>query len=312
MSHEFESGFTVGQGAWHGLATVLDNPPSTAQAIEEAGLNWMVKEQPLYTDLGKGLSPIPTHKSLVRSTDHQLLGIVSQQYQPLQNHDAFSWFDFLLHDGNISLETAGSLKQGKRVWILAKIKNSATDIIKDDAVEPYLLLSNSHDGSSAIWIKFTPIRVVCQNTLSWALSKRQSDLNASRAFRIRHQGDIQGKLNQARLALDFARQRFAIATEEYKAMAGVNLNQQDLDLYLSLVLDTDTPQSSRAYSQLIANFEQGCGNKGQTLWDAYNGVTEWLDHQRGNSDSKRLESTWFGNSAKTRSLAHQSALEFVN
>ena len=147
--------------------------------------------------------------------------------------------------------------------------------------------------------------------MSYALSKRQSNLNAGRAFRIRHHGDIRTKLNQAQNALDFARQRFTVATDEYKAMASVQLNQDDLDLYLSLVLDTDTPQSTRAYSQIVANFEKGRGNKGKTLWDAYNGVTEWLDYQRGNSDSSRLESAWFGNSAKTRTLAHQSALELV-
>jgi len=137
------------------------------------------------------------------------------------------------------------------------------------------------------------------------------DLSVGRAFRIRHQGNLQTKLNQAQNALDFARQRFAIATSEYQAMAAVQLNQEDLDLYLSLVLDTDSPQSTRAYPQIVANFEQGKGNKGESLWDAYNGVTEWLDHQRGSSDAQRLESTWFGNSAKTRALAHQSALEFI-
>ncbi|BAZ47159.1 hypothetical protein NIES4102_42050 (plasmid) [Chondrocystis sp. NIES-4102] len=311
MTHEFESGFFVQEPAWHKLGETLDNPPTTAQAIINAGLNWQVKEQPIYTQSEFGLNPVKTHKSLVRATDYQLLGIVSQKYQPLQNSDAFNWFDFLLHDGDVSLESAGSLKQGKRIWILAKIKQDPTDIIKDDPVEPYLLLSNSHDGSTAIWIQFTPIRVVCQNTLSYALNRRHSDLNTNRAFRIRHQKNLEGKLNQAKTALDFARQRFAIATEEYQAMAKVSLNQQDLDLYLSLVLNTDTPQATRAYPQIIGNFESGRGNKGKTLWDAYNGVTEWLDYQRGNSKSQRLESSWFGNSAKIRALAHQSALELV-
>lgn len=164
MTHQFESGFFVNQGAWHGLGTVLDNPPTTAQAITDAGLDWQVNEQPIYTQSQHGLSPVTSHKSLVRSTDHQLLGIVSKQYQPLQNHDAFSWFDFLLHDGDVSLETAGSLKDGKRIWILAKINQSPIDILHDDPVEPYLLLSNSHDATSAVWIQFTPIRVVCQNS----------------------------------------------------------------------------------------------------------------------------------------------------
>lgn len=136
-------------------------------------------------------------------------------------------------------------------------------------------------------------------------------MDLAKAFRIRHQGDLQHKLDRAKTALDFARQQFAIATEQYKAMAAFSLNQGDFDLYLSLVLNTDTPQSTRAYSQIVANFEQGRGNKGKILWDAYNGVTEWLDHQRGSNDVKRLESAWFGNSAKTPSLAHFSALELV-
>jgi phage/plasmid-like protein (TIGR03299 family) len=311
MSHEFESGFFVGQAAWHSLGTVLDHPPTTAQAIIDAGLDWQVKEQPIYTQSEHGLSPVSTHKSLVRSSDHQLLGVVSNKYHPLQNHDAFNWFDFLLHDGDVSLEAAGSLKQGKKIWVLAKVNGLTTDILHDDPVNPYLLLSNSHDGSTAIWIQFTPIRVVCANTLSYALSTRESDRLASRAFRIRHQGDIQAKLSQAQLALDFARQRFAIATEEYQAMARYQLNQADLDLYLSEILDTDTPQSTRAYPQIVANFQQGRGNHGRTLWDAYNGVTEWLDYQRG-SDASRLDSSWFGASSHTRLLAHSTALALIS
>jgi hypothetical protein len=94
-------------------------------------------------------------------------------------------------------------------------------------------------------------------------------------------------------------------------MTSYGLNQADLDLYLSLILDTDTPQTTRAYPQIVANFEQGRGNHRATLWDAYNGVTEWLDYQRGTSDSNRLDSSWFGNSAKLRVHAHSSALEFL-
>jgi phage/plasmid-like protein (TIGR03299 family) len=311
MAHQFESGFFVAQGAWHGLGTVLDHPPTTARAIALAGLDWQVNEQAIYTQSLHGLSSVSTHKSLVRSSDYQLLGIVSQQYQPLQNQDAFSWFDFLLHDGDVSLEAAGSLKQGKKVWILAKVNGLTTDILHDDAVEPYLLLSNSHDGSTAIWIQFTPIRVVCSNTLSYALSRSENDRLSNRAFRIRHQGNLQAKLSQAQLALDFARQRFALATQEYQAMARYRLNQAALDLYLSEILNTETPQTTRAYPQIVANFLEGRGNKGRTLWDAYNGVTEWLDHQRG-SDANRLDSSWFGASSKTRQLAHHTALSLIS
>jgi len=270
-----------------------------------------VREQELFTQTERGLGIVPTHKALVRSTDYQQLGIVSHQYKPLQNLDAFNFFDFLLHDGDVSLEAAGSLKEGKRIWVLAKVNDLTQDVAKDDAVNPYLLLSNSHDGSLAVWIQFTPIRICCSNTLSYALSKRTEHQKIGRAFSIRHQGDIQAKLAQAKTALNFAQQQFSTTIEQYQLMANRQVSQFDLDLYLSEVLQTDTPQSTRAYPQIVANFEQGRGNNGSTLWDAYNGVTEWLDHQRGNSQNTRLNSAWFGSSAKTRILAHQKALELV-
>ena len=123
MSHEFESGFFVSQPAWHGLGSVLNNPPSIASAIEEASLDWQVEEEPIFFGQGEELKQIESHKSLIRSTDRKVLGVVSQSYQPLQNIDAFNFFDFLIHDNDVSLEAAGSLKEGKRVWVLAKVNN---------------------------------------------------------------------------------------------------------------------------------------------------------------------------------------------
>lgn len=162
MTHEFESGFFVGQSAWHSLGTVLDNPPTTAIAISKAGLNWQVEEKPIFFDPDQ--TEITNYKALVRSSDRSVLGVVSQGYEVLQNQEAFSWFDFLIHEGDVSLEAAGSLKGGKRIWVLAKINNLCIDVVSEDSVLPYLLLSNAHDGTMAIWINFTPIRVVCQNS----------------------------------------------------------------------------------------------------------------------------------------------------
>lgn len=274
MSHQVESGFFVSVPAWHGLGTVLDAPPTTAEAITAAGLDWTVEQQPIYRSFEDRFQPIDTHKSLVRSTDQKLLGVVSQHYQPLQNQDAFKWFDFLLHENNVTLEAAGSLKEGKRIWVLAKIEEATVDVDKDDPVNPYLLLSNSHDGTMAIWIQFTPIRVVCYNTLSWALSSRERAVEIGRAFRIYHRGKIDSKLESARNALDFARQKFQDTTVEYQAMANKSLTTELFELYLSKVLQTDTPTSTRAYPQILSNFEQGRGNKGQNLWHGYNAVTE--------------------------------------
>ena len=310
MSHQFESGFFVNQPAWHQLGTVLHNPPTTEQAIKEAGLDWKVLEEPIYKLEKQSPVIIPSYKSLIRESDRSVLGVVTQYYHPLQNDKAFSWFDFLLHEGNVTLEAAGSLKGGKRIWVLAKI-NQQAEITDGDAVNPYLLLHNSHDGSTAVWIQFTPIRVVCWNTLSWAASSRHQDEQIGKAIRIRHSSSIHSQLAIAQEALDFARQTFAYTIADYRAMAQKSMSRKLFELYLEKVLGTESPTSTRAYPQIEANFLEGRGNQGKTLWDAYNGVTEWLDHQRGRSPKTRLESAWFGQSARIRTKAHEAALALL-
>jgi phage/plasmid-like protein (TIGR03299 family) len=128
MAHEFESGFFVKEPAWHRLGKVLNNPPTTEQAIIDAGLDWTVLEEPIYRIQKEGIVEVSTHKSLVRDTDEKLLGIVSKGYHPLQNKQAFNWFDPLLHEGDVTLEAAGSLKGGKRIWVLAKIQMKPLEI----------------------------------------------------------------------------------------------------------------------------------------------------------------------------------------
>lgn len=311
MAHEFESGFFVNQPAWHRLGKLLNNPPTTEQAIIEAGLDWKVEEEPLYRIEKDGLVKIPTHKSLIRDWDRQLLGVVSNGYHPLQNSEAFKWFDILLHEGDVSLEAAGSLKRGKRIWILAKIQMNPIEIQQEDAIQPYLLLHNSHDATGAIWIQFTPIRVVCWNTLSWATASRYKDEKNRKAFRIRHNSNIEEKLAFAQRALNLSRQMFDTAIEEYKAMALKPMTSELLELYLANIFESDNVRENRAFPLIQSNFETGRGNQGQTLWDAYNGFTKWLDHQRGKSEVSRLESAWFGDSVRLRNKAHLEALALV-
>jgi phage/plasmid-like protein (TIGR03299 family) len=311
MAHEFESGFFVQQPAWHQLGKVLDNPPTTEQAIIEAGLDWKVLEEPIYRIEKDGLVRIPTHKSLVRDRDRKLLGVVSNAYHPLQNSEAFKWFDILLHEGEVTLEAAGSLKRGKRIWILAKIHMNPVEIQAGDAIQPYLLLHNSHDGSTAIWIQFTPIRVVCWNTLSWAAASRYEDEKNRKAFRIRHNSNIEEKLALAQQALDLARQTFDTAIDDYKAMAFKPITKELFELYLANIFELETPRDNKAFPLIQENFEAGRGNQGKSLWDAYNGFTEWLDHQRGKSEVSRLESAWFGDSARLRIKAHREALALL-
>jgi len=273
MAHQFETGFFVHQPAWHRLGKLLNNPPTTEQAIIEAGLDWTVLEEPIYRIQREGIVEVSTHKSLVRDRDEKLLGIVSKAYHPLQNKQAFNWFDPLLHEGDVTLEAAGSLKGGKRIWVLAKIQMKPLEIQDGDTIQPYLLLHNSHDGSTAIWIQFTPIRVVCWNTLSWAASSRHADQKNHKAFRIRHHSNINENLALAQQALDLARQTFTYAVDEYKAMALKPMSSELLELYIGNIFQSDDPTEHKAFPHILANFEEGRGNKGKTLWDAYNGFT---------------------------------------
>jgi phage/plasmid-like protein (TIGR03299 family) len=139
MAHEFETGFFVKEPAWHKLGTVLSEAPTIAEGIIKAGLDWQVLERPVYSQDDRGnFNQAPNHKAFIRSSDNSTLGIVSKNYKPLQNIDAFNWFDFLLNEGDATLDAAGSLKSGRKVWILAKINNTSLGEVRDDdVVNPY-------------------------------------------------------------------------------------------------------------------------------------------------------------------------------
>jgi phage/plasmid-like protein (TIGR03299 family) len=296
MSHEFESGFFVAQAAWHGLGTVLRQPPTTEQAIVQAGLDWRVVGEPFYQLDAEQQATL--HKRLMRDRDLRVLGTVSPDYVPLQNQDAFRFFDPLLDQKTVQLDAAGSLQGGKRIWVLAKLTNIAAEIRQQDWVRPYLLLHNSHDGSTSVWLQFTPVRVVCMNTLAGATHHRFGDLWQKKAICIPHTATLSEQLARMQDLIDLTKREFQFSVEEYKAMASQEINNELLACYLGNILGTQRPKLRPEWDQLVANFETGRGNQGKTLWDAYNAVTEWLDHQRGNSLADRLESTWFGAGAR--------------
>ena len=160
----------VGEKPWHGEGTKLENVATSAEAIEAAGLDWKVEKRGLYFAQTDGTTQlIPGKYATVRTDNQVALGIVGKVYTPLQNKEAFSFFDSIVGVKEAMYHTAGSLGKGERVWILAKLPGYIK-VTEDDVVEKYLLLANSHDGSSAVEMLFTPVRVVCQNTLNLAIS----------------------------------------------------------------------------------------------------------------------------------------------
>ena len=207
MSANVETMFYTREKPWHGLGTQVMEAPTSAAALSLAGLDWRVIQKPLLT---YDEIPVPGFKANVRDSDNQVLGVVTDRYKVVQNEDAFAFTDSLLGEG-VTYETAGSLQNGRRTWILAKLPQRY--IISGDEITPYLVFMNSHDGSGAIKAAMTPIRVVCQNTLNLALSR------AKRTWSADHVGDIQGKLEDARDTLLYAGQYME---ELGKAIDGLN------------------------------------------------------------------------------------------
>ena len=197
MSANVETMFYTRQKPWHGLGTMVMEAPTSKEALALAGLDWKVIQKPIETDDGL---PITGFKANLRETDNQILGVVTDRYKVVQNEDAFAFTDALLGEG-ITYEKAGSLQGGRRTWMLARLPQHY--IISGDEITPYLVFMNSHDGTGAIKVAMTPIRVVCQNTLNLAIS------TARRSWSTNHTGDISGKLEDAKNTLLYAERYMA-------------------------------------------------------------------------------------------------------
>src|SRR5579871_4073541 len=193
MSHEVEKRngkaqmMYVGEVPWHGLGTRFETAPSLAEAIVAAGLNWEVQKVALQT---VGLNLDVPAMAMQRKSDNKILGVVGKEWHPLQNSEAFEFFTPFVDEKQAEINTAGSLRGGQRIFVLAKIKRDPMEIVPGDAVEKYILLSNSHDGSQAVRVGFTPIRVVCANTLAMAIGD-----GASQLIRLRHTKNLNDSLN---------------------------------------------------------------------------------------------------------------------
>lgn len=320
MTHEFETGFTVRTPAWHRLGVVLPEAPSVEEAIRLAGLDWTVSLQPLGALISdKGVlntREVKTHRAVVRDTDHTILGIVGKDYQPLQNARAFEFIDWFVSSGACQLETAGSLKGGRRVWVLARLKDAEADVLNGDRVRGYFLLSNAHDGTQAVRAQFTTIRVVCWNTLSRADRRANSGLED--CLRVRHTSKVEAGLDLVKRTVDMAAQTFTATVQDFQRMASRGLPVDGLAAFVREVLEvTEDEQKagkgSKAWEAVLKAYYNAPGANipgvRGTYWGAYNALTDWVDHTRGQrSEAARLESAWFGEGSRLKQRAYEVAL----
>lgn len=233
MAANVESMFSVRETPWHGLGEIVKEALTSEEAIKIAGLDWDVIQKPVYAN-GNVVSG---YRANIRETDGSILGLVTDRYRIVQNRDAFSFTDELLGEG-VTYETAGSLANGRRVWLLARLEGR---IMTGERYDPYLVFFNSHDGSGAIKVAVTPVRVVCQNTLNLALR------TADRAWSCMHKGDIRVKLDEARYTLSHTKEYLDSLEDEFGNLKLKKLTDDKVKQYVEdlLPLDEDEPSTIR-------------------------------------------------------------------
>ena len=222
--------FSVQQKAWHGLGQIVTDYPTSAEAIEYAGLNFEVQKRPIFTEQDENPQEIKTHFATVRTDTQQVLGVVGKRYTIVQNADAFTFFDSIVggSDG-IQYETAGALGNGERIFITAKLPHFIK-VANNDLVEQYIFLTTSHDGSGSIQAAFTPVRIVCNNTLNAALK------DCSNMVTIRHTSSAHDQLKTAHKVMGISYQLAAQLEPIFQNMAKTYVTDAETKRLISLAM----------------------------------------------------------------------------
>ena len=288
MAHNIESRngkssiVWAGETPWHRLGQKVEDAFDAGTALRLGGLDFAVEKQPIsLASTGKVISG---RHAIVRTDTQDVLGVVGDMYRPLQNKDAFAFFDGAFGKDKARYEVAGVLGKGEQVWLLARLPGEFT-VGKEDLVNRYLLLTNGHTGNDTVRAKFTPIRVVCQNTLSAALR------DGTHEVRVQHIGNVSAKLEIAGKLLSQAGVYFDEVQDSFNRFLSRRVRAAGLRRYAIEALTDNTkpfeelhPLTQRAVNRVeeLAETGRGMDIKGVrgTLWAAYNAVTEYVDHDK--------------------------------
>lgn len=268
-----ESMMYVREKPWHGLGTRVEEAPTSADALRMAGLDWNVVQRNIQVCGG---SKIQNYKANIRDSDGTVLGVVSDRYKIVQNAEAFEFTDSLI-GGEVRYETAGSLTGGKKIWLLAKLPEAE---IVGDKTEPYLCFTNSHDGSGAIRVCMTPIRVVCNNTLNLALD------SAKRAWSVRHTGDMAGKMHEARICLYMANAYMDELSQTADRLVNTTVSRDKLMDILNEMFPISEDSSDREKENIkklkneymVCYFAPDILKFRGTAWGAVNAMSDMISH----------------------------------
>jgi phage/plasmid-like protein (TIGR03299 family) len=292
---------------WHNLGVKLNHPKTAREAIEKAGLDYTVVREKLAANTGLEQEAYAT----IRTDTRDVLGIVPESYEPIQNRDAFTFFNILVNNDEAIYETAGKLGHGERIWILAKLRGCIT-VNSNDIVNKYLLLTNSHDGCLHVQVKHTPIRAVCNNTLTFTMHD-EGDIQ------IRHTPNAMGDLEQAAQLLGLANFLYGRLDVVFNKMAARKITDEQMQEYVETLVPDNEEAEGNSITENIRNnvlqmYESGRGahlTRG-TLWGAFNSVTEYTDHMMLCGDSTaRLNAIWFGRGEQLKQKAFHLAEQMI-
>ena len=313
MAHEVETMAYAGELPWHGLGTEVSNDLTPIQMMQKAGVDWEVEQQKIVTETG---IEINDKVALVRTSDNTLLDVTGKDWKPVQNEEAFTFFSEFVAAGDMEMHTAGSLKEGRNVWALAKVKESF-DVFGEDRVDSYLLFSNPHQYGKAVDVRFTPIRVVCHNTLTFSLQ------NASKnSVKVGHRTAFDADTVKETLGL--ASEKFAKYKEMAQFLGSRKITAEALIQYYNDVFPTTSRKEEKAsvvvYDDLskaakmcydALEVQPGAEFAAGTWWQAFNSVTYYTDHLQGRNSENRLHNQWFGYNQAKKVTAAEKAVAYA-
>ena len=310
MAHMVETMAYAGEVPWHGMGVKVPADLSPDQMLEKAGLDWSVRKVPAFADVGGKMVSVG-HSALVRDSDDKILDVVSNDWNILQNAEAFEFFHDFVVAGDMEMHTAGSLRGGQIVWALAKV-NDSFELFKGDKVDSYLLFTNPHRYGWSIDVRFTPIRVVCNNTLTLSLN------TASKAMvKISHRRQFDA--DTVKETLGIAKEKLTKYKEMAKFLGSKKYTGATVTEYFKNVFpilgksEQKRKEISKGAATALkvldtqpgANFAEG------SWWQPFNAVTYMMDHLQGRSTDTRLTSAWFGQGKITKTKALELAVQYA-
>ncbi len=320
--------FSVKEKAWHGLGQIVEQYPTSEEAIKHAGLDYEVVKSPLFTngkelitdlnnlDLNNKTLEVPNYFANIRTDNNTVLGVVGKDYHIVQNREAFNFFDAIVGgDDGILYETAGALGKGERIFITAKLPDYIRVGNGDDVTEKYIFLTTSHDGSGSITAAFTPIRIVCQNTLNASLR------NMTNVVRIKHTSGAKQRIENAHKIMGLANTLSSQLENIFNHWTTVKVTDNEVKKLIQLALcpnkETFDLLKKGADDEISTMFKNTIDDAFQyamlsdtqlmdttkgTLYGAYNAVTGYFQNVRNyKNDEAKLQSIVLGGTAQIKS-----------